>query len=93
MAGPSLNRAAAGRRSDSAAGDAEERDDLGLVGLGVGDVGALAAAEPAGRFVHADEDAGVLFAVGVLDPDLVALLEARVGIHFGFGFFGDARLV
>ncbi len=59
-----------------ARGDAEDRDDLGVVGLGVDDVGAGAAAEPAGGFVVADEDAGVVLAVAVLDPDLVALLEA-----------------
>ena len=58
-----------------ARGDAEDRDDLGLVRLGVDDVGAGAAAEPAGGFVVADEDARVVLAVGVLDPDLVALLE------------------
>src|SRR5665811_2266434 len=59
-----------------ARGDAEGGDDLGLVGLGVGDVGARAAAEPAGGFVVADEDSRVMAAVAVLDPDLVALLEA-----------------
>src|SRR5689334_25154194 len=58
-----------------ARGDAEDRDDLGLMGLGVGDVGAGAAAEPAGGFVVADEDARVAVAVAVLDPDLVALAE------------------
>src|SRR3954453_10956979 len=63
-------------RSVVARGDAEDRDDLCLVGLGVGDVGAGAATEPAGGFVVADEDARVVLAVGVLHPDLVALLEA-----------------
>src|SRR4051812_23848543 len=63
-------------RSVVAGGDAEDRDDLCLMGLGMGDVGARAAAEPAGGFVVADEDARVPVAVGVLDPDLVALLEA-----------------
>ena len=43
--------------------------------LGVDDVGAGAAAEPAGGFVVADEDTGVVLAVAVLDPDRVALLE------------------
>jgi len=61
-----------------ARGDAEGRDDLGLVRLGVGDVGAGAAAEPAGGFVVADEDAGVVLAVPVLDPDLVALQFAAL---------------
>ena len=42
---------------------------------GWADVGAGAAAEPAGGFVVADEDPGVVLAVPVLDPDLVALLE------------------
>jgi hypothetical protein len=42
----------------------------------VGDVGAGAAAEPAGSFVVADEDPRVELAVPVLDPDEVALLEA-----------------
>ncbi len=59
-----------------ARGDAESRDDLGLMGLGMRHVGAGAAAEPAGGFVVADEDAGVVVAVGILHPDLVALLEA-----------------
>src|SRR3954453_11105595 len=63
-------------RSVVARGDAEDRDDLCLVGVGVGDVGAGAAAEPAGGFVVADEDARVPVAVAVLDPDLVPLLEA-----------------
>src|SRR5829696_8878164 len=58
-----------------ARGDPEDRDDLGLMGLGVGDVGAGAAAEPAGGFVVADEDARVALAVAVLDPDFVPLLE------------------
>src|SRR5215213_7786989 len=58
-----------------ARGDAEDGDDLGLMRLGVGDVGAGAAAEPAGGFVVADEDAGMALAVAVLDPDLVPLAE------------------
>ena len=75
----SAARLAAPRRPSTllvARGDAEDRDDLGLVGLGVDDVGAGAAAEPAGGLVVADEDAGVVLAVAVLDPDLVALLES-----------------
>src|ERR1700761_2237399 len=57
------------------------------MGLGGDDIGARPAAEPAGGFVHADEDAGVAVAVGVLDPDLVTLLEARLGVDFAFGGF------
>ena len=59
-----------------AGSDAEDRDDLGLVGLRMGDIGARAAAEPAGALVVADEGPGVAPAVAVLDPDRVALLEA-----------------
>ena len=50
------------------------------------DVGARATAEPAGGFVHADEDAGVAVAVGVLHPDRLALLEGGPGVDFGFAF-------
>ena len=45
------------------------------MGLGVGDVGAGATAEPARGLVVADEDARMVPALAVLDPDLVALLE------------------
>ena len=59
-----------------ARGDAEDRDDLGVVRLRVDDVGAGTAAEPTGGFVVADEDAGMVLAAAVLDPDRVALLES-----------------
>src|SRR5262245_54530917 len=58
-----------------ARGDPEDRDDLCLLRLGVDDVGAGTAAEPAGIFVVADEDPGMVLAIAVLDPDRVALLE------------------
>src|SRR4051812_5819348 len=53
------------------------------MGLGVGHIGARAAAEPAARLVVADEGAGMAPAVAVLDPDGIALLEPvldRVGL-------------
>jgi hypothetical protein len=59
-----------------AGSDPEDRDHLGLLRLGVDDVGARPAAEPAGVFVVADEDSGMVPPVAVLDPDPVALLEA-----------------
>ena len=59
-------------------GDPEDRDDLGLVRLWVDDVGARAAAKPRGVLVLAHVDAGVVPAVRVLDPDLLALGE-RLG--------------
>src|SRR5688500_11817950 len=71
------------RRLLVARGDAEDRDDLGLLGLGVGDVGARAASEPARALVLADVDPGMALAVAVLDPDLVALLEASLGVVHG----------
>src|ERR1700704_3759715 len=56
--------------------DAEGGDDLGLFCLGVDDVGAGAATEPARALVVGYEDSRVAAALAILDPDLVALLEA-----------------
>src|SRR5260221_234660 len=64
--------------------NAEDRDDLSLVCLRVDDVGTRPAAEPAGRFVVTNVNAGMVLAVAVLDPDLIALLEPlRSLVHRG----------
>src|SRR5689334_7272893 len=55
--------------------DPEDRHHLGLLRLGMDDVGARAAAEPAGALVDADEDPGMVIPVAVLHPDLLAFLE------------------
>jgi hypothetical protein len=53
------------------------------VRLGVHDVGARAAAEPALGFVVADEHPRMVPAFAVLDPDRVALLEFVHRLHRG----------
>ena len=71
--------------------DAKDGDHLGIVGLGVNDIGAGPAAEPAGGFVVADEDPGMVLPIPVLDPDRVALLEPMVGLAHGASIAAGSR--